>query len=273
MAGATLIEPREPPAEVLYREAMSALQEASVPFLVGGGYALSHYADFTRLPGDCDVFVRPPDITRALAVLERAGFAAELTFPHWLGKAKRDGFHVDVIFSSGNGVCTVDDLWFSHAVPARVVGLDVELIPAEELIWSKAYVMERERFDGADIAHLLRALAERLDWQRLVGRFGAHWHVLFSHLLLFEFVYPGQLDRIPSWVLCDLSTRLEGVVPHRVQRDGEREGVCQGTFLSRAQYLVDLAEGGYRDARLVSSGGKMSEAEVVVWTRAIRSTA
>ena len=34
------------------------------------------------------------------------------------------------------------------------------LIPAEEMIWSKAFIMERERYDGADVAHILRACAE-----------------------------------------------------------------------------------------------------------------
>jgi hypothetical protein len=58
----------------------------------------------------------------------------------------------------------------------------------EETIWSKAFVMERERYDGADIAHLLRASAERLDWHRLLERFDAHWPVLLSHLILFGFI-------------------------------------------------------------------------------------
>ena len=45
-----------------------------------------------------------------------------MTFPHWLGKAYRGDDFCDVIFSSGNGVCRVDDLWFEHSVPARVLG-------------------------------------------------------------------------------------------------------------------------------------------------------
>jgi hypothetical protein len=264
--------PIEPPAEelALYREAMSALQLAGVPFLVGGGYALSHFTGCTRLPGDFDVFVRPRDMTRALDALSQAGFATDLTFPHWLGKAKRNNLHVDVIFSSGNGICSVDDDWFSHAVPARVARLAVELIPAEELIWSKAFVMERERFDGADVSHILRALSERLDWPRLVARFGPHWHVLLSHIILFEFVYPGHLGRIPRWVLSELRARFNAAAAAPPAQHGRQGEVCRGTLLSRAQYLGDLAEDGCRDARLPPLG-TMSETEVAIWTEPVRS--
>jgi hypothetical protein len=38
-----------------------------------------------------------------------------------------------------------------------------EAVSAEEVIWSKAFVTERERYDGADIMHVLLACAETLD--------------------------------------------------------------------------------------------------------------
>ena len=63
---------------------------------------------------------------------------------------------MDVIFNSGNGVARVDDLWFDHAPRTNVLGVIVRLSPAEEMIWSKAFIQERERFDGADVLHLLR---------------------------------------------------------------------------------------------------------------------
>ena len=68
-------------------------------------------------------------------------------------------------------------------MPERVLDVPVRLIPAEEMIWSKAFVMERERYDGADVAHILRACAETLDWPRLLQRFDGHWRVLLQHLV------------------------------------------------------------------------------------------
>ena len=63
-------------------------------------------------------------------------------------------------------------------------------MPVEEMIWSKAFLMERERFDGADVPHLMRARQQRSNWPRLLPRFGEHWRVLLAHLVLFPYVYP-----------------------------------------------------------------------------------
>src|SRR5262249_3745668 len=156
-----------------------------------------------------DVFVRRVDTGRALDALGQAGWQTDLTFPHWLGKALCGEEFVDVIFSSGNGVAEVDDGWFEHAVKDRVLGMPARLWPGEEMIWSKGFIMERERYDGADIAHLLLARARDLDWPRLLTRFGEHWRVLLSHLVLFGFVYPSARDRVPAAVLRDLTDRLE----------------------------------------------------------------
>ena len=47
--------------------------------------------------------------------------------------------------------------------------MPVLLAPPEEMIWSKAFVCERERYDGADVNHLLRACGRQMDWQRLLA--------------------------------------------------------------------------------------------------------
>jgi hypothetical protein len=156
-----------PEARAFYRRALDTLKGDGVPFLVGGAYALAHYTGVVRHTKDLDVFVRPPDCARTLEALARVGCRPELTFPHWLGKAFHGENFVDVNFSSGNGLCRVDDGWFDGAEEARVFGTTVRLVPVEEMIWSKGFVQERERYDGADIDHLLRAAADRLDWRRL----------------------------------------------------------------------------------------------------------
>ena len=130
-----------------------------------------------------------------------------------------------------------------------MLGVPVKLSPAEEMIWSKSMIMERERYDGADVAHLLRHCSGLLNWDRLVRRFGPHWRILLSHLVLFGFIYPGERSLVPSAVIKELVNRLlaELDVPTRDSK------VCQGTLLSRAQYLVDVDEWGYEDARLAAA--------------------
>jgi hypothetical protein len=253
-----------PATLAFYRGAMDRLARAGIPVLVGGAFGLERYAGISRGTKDLDLFVAPLDFDRTLDTLRDAGFHATVAYPHWLGKAYRGDDFIDIIFSSGNGVATVDDGWFVHAVDDEVLGLPARICPPEETIWSKAFIMERERYDGADIAHILRACADRLDWHRLLRRFGRHWRVLLSHLVLFGFIYPGERRRIPDRVLRALLHRLER--EQAAEPPGER--VCEGTVLSREQYLTDIDRWGYRDGRLVPRG-TMTESDTALWTAAI----
>jgi len=260
-ANAGTLDPR---VRAFYQHVLDLLLDARIPFLVGGAYSLERYTGIARDTGDFDIFARQEDWDAICRVAIEAGYHAEIVFPHWLGKIFSGPLYVDIIFSSGNAIARVDDEWFIHAVEETVLERQVRLCPVEETIWSKAFIMERERYDGADVAHLLRARGRKLDWTRLLRRFGPHWRVLLSHLVLFGFIYPGERDVVPPWVTRTLLDRLcaetEGC-------DGADASVCQGTILSREQYLTDL-EWGLDDARR-SPRGPMTDAEIAVWTAAI----
>src|SRR5215211_7794728 len=231
--------------EQFYRETIGTLQEAELPFMIGGAYAFSVYTGIKRHTKDLDFFVRPADVDRVLDQFRAAGYEAKRTFPHWLAKVKCDGDSLDLIYRAGNGLCEIDDSWFDRAVENDVFGTRALLCAPEEMLWMKAYIMERERFDGADLMHLIQSCAERLEWKHLIRRFRGDWRVLLSHLVLFGFVYPAERNRIPAWVMSDLLRRIEEELASAFP-----ERVCRGTLLSRAQYLTDVQERGYRDARL-----------------------
>lgn len=244
-----------------YRGILRRLNRSGIPFLVGGACMMEHVAGIVRRTKDFDLHVKQEDVPRLFAALEAAGYQTEITFEHWLGKVFRGDLFVDVIFSSGNGICTVDDEWFTHSSKGKVWGVPVRFCAPEEAIWSKAFVMERERYDGADIAHLVFAAGERMDWRRLLRRFGPHWRVLFSHLILFEFIYPDKRQVVPEWLWQDLWTRANA---ERGEPPPQRPP-CYGTLLSRVQYLHDVATGCYQDARLPPFGN-MTRGEVARWT-------
>lgn len=253
----------ETPSRLFYRDAMEVLNRAHVPFLVGGAFAFIHQAGIDKSTKDLDLFARPGDVQRLLEACATAGYETELVFSHWLAKIRSPEGFIDVIFRSGNGVAVVDDDWFAHAISGEVLTVPVKIAPAEETVWSKAFVMERERYDGADVSHLILAVGERLDWNRLLTRFGPHWRVLLSHLVLFGFIYPTARSRVPSWVMQDLLRRLDG----ELELSEEGDPVCYGTLLSWSQYLGDVLGGTFRDAR-VRPFGNMSAEEVARWTSA-----
>jgi hypothetical protein len=238
------------PAQHVYRQALSVLLKAKIRFLVGGAFGLECYTGLVRRTKDLDLFVHPDDRFRLMQRLADAGFRTEWRFAHWLGKAYKDDHSIDVIFSSGNGVCIVDEAWFRYALPAEILGVKVHIVPAEEMLWSKAFVMERNRYDGGDIAHLLRARSATMDWARLLFRFGQHWRVLFSHVILFGFIYPEQRLRVPDWFMHEMMRRLK----LDMQCLPSDRRVCQGTLLSWSQYLTHVDGGEYDDARHVPRG-------------------
>jgi Nucleotidyl transferase of unknown function (DUF2204) len=247
----------------LHRRSVVALQEANIPFLIGGAYVVEVYAGVSRQTKDFDLYLRPRHVDLALTALRRAGYKTEKTFPHWLAKAGRGRDSVDLIFRAGNGLCEVDDSWFERAHCSDFLGLQVKLCAPEEMIWMKAYIMERERFDGADIAHILQSCAEKLDWPHLVRRFGPDWRVLLSHLVLFGYIYPSERDKVPAAVMDELIARLQ-----QEESSAGANRICRGTLLSRKQYLLDIRERGFRDARL-QARVHMNAKDIAHWTRAI----
>ena len=261
--------PIDPAAAAFYRRLLQVLRARGVPFLVGGAWGLSQFTGVQRPTKDLDVFVVRDDWDALQAAASAEGWRCELAFAHWLGKVHHpDGPFADVIFNSGNGLSPVERDWFDHAPQAQLLGETVQLLAAEECLWTKAFIMERERFDGADVVHLLRARGRQLDWPRLLARFGPHWRVLLAHLVLFGFVYPADRALVPRWVMDTLTDRLR----EETQAAPPRSAACAGTLLSREQYLPDLTHHGLDDARLAPEG-TMSPDDVAAWTAAIPAPA
>jgi hypothetical protein len=251
-----------PSASQFYGDTIRTLTDAEVPFVVGGAFTLKHYAGIARDTKDLDVFLCRRDLPLALEALREKGYTTEETFPHWLAKAWCNDLFVDFIFASANGLCQVDERWFETAGRVTIFDEPALLCPIEEVIWSKCFVMERERFDGADIYHLISAAGETIDWTRLLVLVGDNWRVLLGHLVFFSFVYPRDRAKVPAWVMGDLAARFAA--------EGAPEDlpVCNGTLLSREQYLVDIRERGYVDARLPPHGN-VPLPDIDQWTDAI----
>jgi hypothetical protein len=258
--------PDDPISVECYSAAIKALKRAKVDFLVGGAYSFARYSGIYRHTKDLDLFLRPRDLEAAQSALGPAGFEIRPAFEHWIAKAHRDDHFIDLIYSSGNGIATVDDGWFEHAVTGEVVGETVLFCPAEEAIWSKAFIMERHRFDGADVAHVFRKSGSQLDWERLLVRFGEHWPLLFAHVVLFSYIYPEHVHQVPAWVREGFAHRFL----NSANIDLPEAKLCRGTLLSALEYLPDVERWGYCDVRR-SPFGNMSDEDIRSWTAGVSS--
>jgi Nucleotidyl transferase of unknown function (DUF2204) len=238
----TQLKTEDTSAERFYVAALKCLQKSGTPFMLGGAFSLQEYAGIHRDTKDLDIFCTAGDSHALLGVLSEAGYTTQMTDPNWLAKAFQGEYFVDLIFNSHNGLCPVDDIWLEHARDAAVLGLKVKLVPPEEVLWTKIYVQQRVRFDGADVNHILRQTGPKLDWERLLRRFEVHWELLLSAISNFQFVYPAERDHVPRWVIDELVRRMTAL------RDlpASEDRVCRGHYLDRAGYEIDLNEWGYR---------------------------
>jgi hypothetical protein len=232
------------PAEIHARaSALDALNAAGVPYMVAGAYAFFVYTGIFRDTKDLDVMLLERDVPAACRALDRAGFRTDLLDPRWIAKAYMGESFIDLIFSSSNGLAVVDERWFEHAREAVVLGHRCVISPVEEIIFTKAFVDERERYDGADVNHLIYACGKEIDWERLLEMFGPHWEVLLAHVTLYRFVYPGARSRVPGWLVDELCGRVLAQ-----QRDGDAEGeICRGKLISTRQYRHDYEMLGMAD--------------------------
>jgi len=169
-------EQRCPPARLDQRDdtfrralndAIGAFEQDGLDYVVIGGIASTALGRL-RPTHDIDVFVKPEDARRALALLGAAGFETEETFPDWLFKGYRDGQLVDVIFRSAGNVF-LDDEMLARSRVEVVDGRPLRLIPPEDLAVIKAIVhaehMPRHWHDA------LSVLGEAdLDWEYLLRR-------------------------------------------------------------------------------------------------------
>ena len=195
-------EPTFPPEHAtVYEEAIAALNADGVPYLLGGALAFNAYTGIWRDTKDIDVFCKPGDAPRVLAALQGAGFTTETIYESWLGKGWKGKVFVDVIWRNANALFPVTNEWFRHARTTSLFGHETRVVPLEELLLSKMMVLGRNRFDGADMCHILHAAADQMDWDRLAEGAGEHIGLLLAHLHIYRWGYPGWRHRIPDSVM------------------------------------------------------------------------
>ena len=230
----------------VYRLAIETLNARAVPYVVAGAYAIYEHTGIYRQTKDLDLFFEPQDVLPAAYALRDAGFELQLEQAHWLAKAFKDGFMIDLIYGMGNGVSFIDGGWIELAHDGTLAGAPVKIAPAEELIWHRLFIHERHRQDMADILHLILTQGDTLDWDRLIKRTGPHWPLLLAQLHLFLYVYPGFRSRVPRRVMEMLLDRTR----EEVGRDDESdEALTNGPLISRFSFAIDVQEWGFHDTR------------------------
>lgn len=228
-----------PEQESLFREVLTLMNEREVPYAVSGAFALREHTGICRNTKDLDLFLSSEDVPKALAELRKEGFETEVKDPVWLAKAHRADFFVDLITGMSNGIVTVDRSWIERATPSQILGVPVKVLGAEELLVSKLFIAFRERFDGADIVHVVYGTRGKMDWDRVMKLVGEHWQLLLWALVLFNYVYPQQTSAVPARIWETLLQRFQ-----KTLQSPSTGANFRGSLLDERMFAIDVNEWG-----------------------------
>lgn len=197
-----------PPEQwAIYREVMLEVEKAGIPFSVGGGIAAMAYADQARDSRDLDLYIVQRDCPAVIKVLKNLRFEdyySEKPYErHWIYRSYREGTIVDVMWAMANRRSYVDDSWLSGP-RLTIEDVHVRLLPPEEILWTKLYVLQRDRSDWSDALNMLYVVGPSLNWRRLFDRAGEDKGLLAGLVAVFRWLAPGRARELPRFVWREL---------------------------------------------------------------------
>jgi hypothetical protein len=209
----------------VYRRIIEEARAAGVRFAFGGAFATAAYTGDLRDTKDFDFYVEPRDREVMIAAATRAGLRDHydrLSYDRrWIYRASAGNVLVDTIWAMANQRASVDERWLTLGPEVTIAGERLRAIPIEELIWSKLYVLQRERSDWGDVFNLIDARAVEIDWDRLIDRLGEDAALLSGALSVFGWLAPDRARTIaePVWRRLGLATpeidAESGAAPNR----------------------------------------------------------
>jgi hypothetical protein len=220
----------------IYDEAIRAVRQTERRFMLAGAFSLASYTGRWRNTKDLDFYILPQDRQLFIDALTRAGFADYFdALPYdrkWIYRSVKGDCIVDIIWAMANQRAQVDEEWFEHAPEVQVRGQVLSVAPAEELLWCKLFVLQRERCDWPDVLNLIHSLGPDLDWEHLSNRLEDDLPLLAGVLNVYGWLCPGNDLKLPA--------SLRELVPHSGKRGAPR--VCEAHIRlldSRPWFVTD----------------------------------
>jgi hypothetical protein len=188
----------------VYRQVIEKAQMRGIPFCMGGGFAQMTYTGWPRKARDIDLFLLAPYRDEMIQITRDAGlhdYYDEKPYDRtWIYRSVKNGIIVDLIWAMANKRAEVDRAWTERGPEIKVDGVRFRLIPAEELLWIKLYIVQRDRSDWPDALNLLYSRGPDLDWRHILMRLGADRPLLSGLLAAFSWLCPDRARDLPEWL-------------------------------------------------------------------------
>ncbi len=165
------------------------------------------YAGQWRNTKDLDLYILKRDceeLQRVLADLGMRDYYDQQAYDRkWIYRAYKDGSIIDLMWAMANQRAQVDESWLAGP-EVEVEGERFHLLAPEEALWSKLYVLQRERCDWPDTLNLLYGVGPALDFRRLLRNLGADAPLLASVIHIFGWLSPDRARELPDWLWPEL---------------------------------------------------------------------
>jgi predicted nucleotidyltransferase len=198
----------------IYSRVIQEARARGIEFALGGGLAVEAYTIHRQSTKDIDLYVLPGDREAMVEVVTQCGlvdlYDKQPYDRKWIYRSHVDDTIVDIMWAMPNQRAHVDPRWLTRGREVDLHGYRLRVLPPEELIWAKLYVMQRDRCDWPDVLNLIYATAPELDWDHLYCRLGDDAPLLEAVLTIFEWLCPQRAAHLPSHTLQRLKSGPNG---------------------------------------------------------------
>lgn len=193
----------------VYQDVIEAAAWQNLRFCLGGGLAFSAYSKRQRGMKDVDLFVLKQDREAFINLLTAVGYEdyydREPYDRTWIYRGYMQKVVLDIIWTLPNHRLSVESDWFARGMQVVVHGQPVRLIPPEDVVRTKIYVLQHDRCDWTDLLNLFEFQGPELDWDYLLSHDVADLRLLGSLLNVFAWISPERAAQIPASVWDRLS--------------------------------------------------------------------
>lgn len=207
----------------IYCAVIQQARARGIQYAIGGGLAVEAYTIHRVSTKDIDLYVTPEDRDAMIEVVTECGlgdyYEVHPYDRNWIYRSYSGEVIVDIIWSMPNQRTQVDAEWLNRGRHIDIHGLRLRVLPPEELIWAKLYVLQRDRCDWPDILNLIHATAPELDWDHLLDRVGDDAPLLDAVLTIFQWLCPQRSAQLPRHLKERLRSNHCGGVPEKFRAD------------------------------------------------------
>ncbi len=188
----------------VYQRVLAEARARGLRYALGGAVALATYTGQWRNTKDLDLFILPAERDAVVEMLASLGledyFEREEYDRGWIYRTCLCETIVDVIWSMANRRAEVDEDWLTRGPSVELRGEVARVLPAEEVIWNKIYILHHDRCDWTDVLNLIYAVGPELDWQRLLDCLDPDERLLAGVMSVFAWLCPGRAAALPAWL-------------------------------------------------------------------------